>query len=286
MNGSSSGTRPLRIVLIVHQFLPRHSAGTEQLTLKVALGLRALGAEVTIIAAEPNGGSAPAIGHDSVRDIPVIRLEGVAILDPFVTVQNPSGDALIREALQHSAPDLIHMFHFNHVGVGVIDIAEELGIPLVFPATDFWWRCPLERRQGPDEKRCDGPGPLGSNCARHRLVIGSQDRPWLKRVADALPAAAFGRAWDGCMCPAFSRARSVWSCARSAPHSSKQFKSMMVGMKKADSKCSSVCWVPRKWPCGPTSRIAAIASLKSSNGRPPAYLYQPTSCSQSVANFE
>ena len=38
--------------------------------------------------------------------------------------------------------------------------------------------------------------------------------------------------------------------------------------------------------CELLAQSAAIASLKSSNGMPPAYLYQPTSCSQSVANFE
>ncbi len=61
---------------------------------------------------------------------------------------------------------------------------------------------------------------------------------------------------------------------------------MSEGMKNAFSKFSSVCWVPRKCPPGPTSRTAAMASLKSPNFRPPAYLYQPTSCSASVTNFE
>ena len=35
-----------------------------------------------------------------------------------------------------------------------------------------------------------------------------------------------------------------------------------------------------------TSRTAAMASLKSSNFRPPASAYQPTSCSACVTNLE
>lgn len=166
----------LRIALIVHQFLPRHAAGTEQLTLKIAQGLRARDIDVVIIAAEPTSSAAPTITEDSVGGLRVVRLQGIAINDPFVTTHNPKADELLREALERVMPDLIHVFHFSHVGVGIVDVAAALGLPLVFTATDFWWRCPLERLQLPNGARCGGPGLLGARCLGHRIVVGSDHR--------------------------------------------------------------------------------------------------------------
>lgn len=174
-----------RIALIVHQFLPRYSAGTEQLTLKIAQGLRARGIDVAVIAAEPSLNVAPAISQETVDGLTVFRLRGVAINDPFVSVRNSQAELLLRSALERISPDVVHVLHFSHVGVGVVDVTEELNLPLVFTATDFWWRCPLERLQLPSGSRCNGPGPLGARCLRHRIEIGSHHRSVLKWAAAA-----------------------------------------------------------------------------------------------------
>lgn len=178
----------LRIALIIHQFLPRHAAGTEQLTLKIAQALRARHIDVVIVAAEPTSNSAPTITQDSINDVPVMRLQGVAIHDPFVSIRNPTADGLLREALERISPDVVHVFHFSHVGVGVIDVVDALRLPMVFTATDFWWRCPLERLQLTEDKRCDGPGLLGARCLRHRLVLGSGQRTPAARVCASIPS--------------------------------------------------------------------------------------------------
>lgn len=181
----------LRIALIVHQFLPHHAAGTEQLTLKVAQSLRARGIEVTVVAAEPVSGAEPAIKQDSVKGIPVIRLQGVTIGNPFISIDNPQADGLLRQVLKRLSPDLVHIFHFNHIGVGIVDVAATLGLPLLFTATDFWWRCPLEHLQGPDERRCQGPGLLGARCLQHRALIHFSGRSAGKAVIQSVPLLAY-----------------------------------------------------------------------------------------------
>jgi glycosyltransferase involved in cell wall biosynthesis len=178
----------LRIALIVHQFLPRHAAGTEQLTLKIAQALRARQNDVVIVTAEPTSNAAPTITQDSIDGVPVLRLQGVAIHDPFVSIRNPTADGLLREALERVSPDLVHVFHFSHVGVGVIDVVDALHLPMVFTATDFWWRCPLERLQLTEGRRCDGPGLFGARCLRHRLVLGSSQRTLAARVYASVPS--------------------------------------------------------------------------------------------------
>lgn len=178
----------MRIALIVHQFLPRHTAGTEQLTLKIAQALRARQIDVVIITAEPTSNVAPTMTQDSVDGVPVLRLQGVAIHDPFVDIRNPTADRLLLEALERVSPDVVHVFHFSHVGIGVIDVVDALRLPMVFTATDFWWRCPLERLQLTDGARCDGPGPFGARCIRHRLVLGFARRPLAARICASLPS--------------------------------------------------------------------------------------------------
>ncbi|WP_067254384.1 MULTISPECIES: glycosyltransferase [Hyphomicrobiales] len=178
----------LRVALIIHQFLPRHAAGTEQLTLKLALALRAREIDVVIVTAEPTSTAAPTITHDSIDGVPVLRLHGIAIHDPFVGISNPTADGLLREALERVSPDLVHVFHFSHVGIGVINVVDALRVPMVFTATDFWWRCPLARLQAIEGTRCNGPGLLGARCLRHRLVLGFRHGTLAARVCASVPS--------------------------------------------------------------------------------------------------
>lgn len=48
----------MRVLLVSHNFLPAHAAGTEVYTGQLALGLRELGHEVTVLAAEKDVGRA------------------------------------------------------------------------------------------------------------------------------------------------------------------------------------------------------------------------------------
>ncbi|MFC5422560.1 glycosyltransferase [Bosea eneae] len=158
------------------------------MTLKIAKAMSARGMDVVIVAAEPTSNAVPSITQDSVDGVLVLRLQAIAIHDPFVSIRNEKADALLYEALESVSPDVVHVIHFSHVGIGVIDVADALRLPLVFTATDFWWRCPLERLQLPNGARCAGPGLFGAACLRHRLALHYSPETLAARAYAAVPS--------------------------------------------------------------------------------------------------
>src|SRR5271154_137386 len=67
----------MRIVLTVHQFLPRHSGGTEVLAMETARHLRLRGHEVHVFTAEPDEkapGQSARIESELYQGIPVHRI--------------------------------------------------------------------------------------------------------------------------------------------------------------------------------------------------------------------
>ncbi len=166
----------VRILLVVHQFFPFFTAGTEVLTLGVARELRRRGHEVNIVAGHP--GKNDLIESERwVRD----QFDGFDI-DRFHHADVPMhGQRSIIEvgsdnvlAAQHFAsilhrfrPDQVHYFHFNRLGTGLILAAEAAGIRQSFTPTDFWAICPMAQLRLPDGSLCHGPSQHSGNCIKH-----------------------------------------------------------------------------------------------------------------------
>lgn len=161
-----------RVLLTVHKFFPEHRAGTEVLTLKVAQELQRRGYEVKVVTANPPDTDARhATGEeqsDYVYDgIPVhvigepLRLRNYTFRHEFY---HPDIKKHFTEMLQSFRPDILHIFHAQNLSAGIIEAAEELGIPAIASATDFWFVCPIVQLKLPDGSVCRGPEPGAKNC--------------------------------------------------------------------------------------------------------------------------
>lgn len=191
------GETGVRVLLVVHQFFPFFTAGTEVLTLGVARELRLRGHDVHIVTGHP-GSSDLSESERWVRD----RFDGFDV-DRFHHADVPmQGQRSIIEissdnalAAQHFArvlsefqPDQVHYFHLNRLGTGLILAAEAAGVRQSFTPTDFWAICPLAQLRLPDGRLCDGPSQHAGNCVKHFAQNPTRAAP-IRLFARGLPTA-------------------------------------------------------------------------------------------------
>ena len=166
----------MRILLTTHQFFPQFAAGTEVLTCSVACELIKRGHVVHVVTGHP--GSANLADEDRFDEydfegIHVYRFHhaytpmgGQASLIE-VGYDNHLGANYFERILQSFKPDLVHFFHLNRLGTGLIDRAALAGVRRFMTPTDFWALCPTGQLLLDDGNRCAGPSADAGNCLKH-----------------------------------------------------------------------------------------------------------------------
>ncbi len=180
----------MRLVLTVHQFLPDYSAGTEILTFETAKELQKRGHDVVVWTGNPTKANS-FIDQYIYQGIPVRRynlnVTDTAALSNKVEVgyKNRQFAQTFGDFLKEYQPDIIHFFHLNGLSVDIIHSGWELGLPMVYTATDFWMICPTAQLRMPDNADCLGPDRHSVNCLRH-IVANSQPQA-VNNILNCLP---------------------------------------------------------------------------------------------------
>ena len=167
----------MRVLLVVHQFLPNYYYGTEVLTRDTALEMLARGHEVHVLTTDP-GEFRKSIdvrykdydyGGLKVRSlsIPKYKSGGETLEAEY---DNQLVAEHVREYARGLAPDAVHIFHLSRLSGSVIDVFGELGVPVVFTATDFWAICARATLSKPSGELSTGPDAISSNCLECREV--------------------------------------------------------------------------------------------------------------------
>jgi glycosyltransferase involved in cell wall biosynthesis len=166
----------MNILLVVHQFFPEFSAGTEVLTLGVARELRALGHNVRIFSGHPSASDNAQVGkltREIYEKFEIYRFHhaytpmGGQLSMLEIGWDNRLAAHYFRDILAEFEPDRVHYFHLHRLGTGLIVEAENAGIPQSLTPTDFWGFCPTSQLRLPDGRICDGPSRYAGNCAKH-----------------------------------------------------------------------------------------------------------------------
>lgn len=157
----------MKILLVVHYYLPRHQAGTEIYCRHLAREL-SRAHEVRIFTSEDG---VPARGGFESKDdvhegIPVRRLIHPGPLNFTHTYSHPEFDAVFGRTLDEFQPDLVHFLHLFRLSLGFPGEANRRKIPSFLTLADFWFLCPpilllqpnFELCPGPDEERCASCG--------------------------------------------------------------------------------------------------------------------------------
>lgn len=162
----------MKVLLVLHQFLPRHITGTEQYVRALALQMRAVGIDARVLAYEPllqfDSPERLFLERDEEVDgIPVRRIAVHHRQSPNPELrdyENPLAGQLFARHLDAVGYDAVHLFHPRNLGTGAVEEVRLRGLPLVVNLMDFWWLCPnylLWRRDG---SLCDGPPEGGAGC--------------------------------------------------------------------------------------------------------------------------
>ncbi len=183
----------MRVLLVTHQFFPEFEAGTEVLVRAVLRGLIRHGHEVAVFTGFPD--------EDCVDDAArsdEYRYEGTRVFR-FRHAHRPMGGqrsvvelgyrnelaaGCFGRALERFRPDLVHVFNFARLGIGILDEARTRAVPSVFTPTDFWFACPTAQLTLPGGRPCSGPTRFAGNCLVHLAAL-SPDRAgarWASRL--------------------------------------------------------------------------------------------------------
>jgi len=148
----------MRVLFLVHDFLPAHPSGTEVYTGAVALRLAERGHDVRIFATEKDiGRTHLALDQREWQGLVVHELVNNLFYRDFrETWDFPPAEASFARVLDEFRPEVVHVMHLLYLSVGCVEEAHRRGIPLFFTLHDFWLQCPrFGQRLHPDGGRCD-----------------------------------------------------------------------------------------------------------------------------------
>ena len=166
----------MKFLLTTHQFFPEFAAGTEVLTRGVARELIARGHQVRVLTARPSSAALPEAqrcDEYEFEGIHVYRFHHaytpMAGQTANITLgyDNRLAARYFASIVQQYQPDLVHFFHLNRLGTGLIEHATSIGLPAYMTPTDFWPICPTAQLMLPNGQPCTGPSPHAGNCVKH-----------------------------------------------------------------------------------------------------------------------
>lgn len=72
---------------------------------------------------------------------------------------------IVAQLMDQLSPDLVHAHCVQDIGAGILEAAEERGIPSVLSVHDFWWLCERQFMIRPEQKYC-GQNPVRIEACR------------------------------------------------------------------------------------------------------------------------
>lgn len=163
----------VKVVQVVHYFLPRHVAGTEVYTYTLSKALVSRGHRVRIYTREDGFFDREYAETETTFDeIPVrtvhFNRRGVRAGNVFhafyLSISNPVIDQSFDLFLHEFRPDIVHFQHTDGLSASMLAVASRHGIPAVFTLHDYWSMCHRTQLIKPDLEICDGPSS-GAKCA-------------------------------------------------------------------------------------------------------------------------
>ncbi|MBW2230890.1 MAG: glycosyltransferase [Deltaproteobacteria bacterium] len=178
----------MRILQVVHDFLPNHVAGVEVYTDGLSRRL-AVDHEVAILYSEV----APDLPNYSIRrgrhhGLPTYEIVNNHTLRYFdETYRNAAMTARMIEVLDDFRPDVVHIQHLINLSVDFVDELRRRDIPMLMTLHDHWLVCAnggqrfqqeLGRCESLDARRCGA-------CTAHMHGVGLLARGLLRRQREA-----------------------------------------------------------------------------------------------------
>lgn len=133
----------MRILTVIHDYLPRHAAGSQIYAHDLARAHQAAGHEVHVFTSESRPGEPPGAVLERVHEgVPITevaqRREFVRLSDTFTCEEI---EQRFSETLESFRPDVAHFHHLIHLSLRLPSLVPE-SIAQVFTLHDYWLSCP------------------------------------------------------------------------------------------------------------------------------------------------
>jgi len=157
----------MRILLVTHRYPPLGVAGVERLSEQTALGLKAMGHEVTVLTRHDSDSPPfPKLHRTTRKGVGVTVISGGGPLLGRFPKLAPALEQMFERTLVEADPDVVLVSHLLNHSPMYVAIARRWGVPVVMELHDFFVACErahLERFSG---TLCQGPEG-GRACATH-----------------------------------------------------------------------------------------------------------------------
>lgn len=157
---------PLSILYVVHGFPPDTWAGTEIYTYNIATEMQRRGMRCTVLTRVPADDNEHPDFHveeSEFQGLRVLRMtHRLGHASMRESYQQPKAEAAFRTLLAQEQPDLVHFQHLIHTSAGLVQCAQEFGLPTVITCHDYWALCARVQLIRPDGAICDHN--MGSGC--------------------------------------------------------------------------------------------------------------------------
>jgi len=182
----------MRILHLVHQYMPDYVGGTELYTQWLAEHLSQRGHRVAVFYRRSGQGAT----LDKRVDAHEVQVWAATagLLTPRRRFLATFGDASLLTAFQaaitESQPDLVHLQHLMGLPLALVDYLQQVGLPYIITLHDYWWVCAnAQLLTNYSQALCNGPQAY-LNCARCALARAGRPQFW-----PALPGLAGLLAW-------------------------------------------------------------------------------------------
>jgi glycosyltransferase involved in cell wall biosynthesis len=136
----------VRLLLGVHAFPPRSTAGVEVLTLRLAQALLARGHEVLVLTAVHDLAAVPYSirrrRHEGIDVVEVVNVHHRGTLE--ATYDDPDLERAVLPVLREFHPDCVHFQHLLNLSSGLVPAGRGTGARVVLTLNDYWLSCPRD----------------------------------------------------------------------------------------------------------------------------------------------
>lgn len=185
----------MRILHLVHQYLPEYVGGVELYTQSLASGLASSGHDSAVFYRRSHVGRGCAMRMDGVLPVWAAWDGEVTPARRFLaSFYAPAVARAFAQSLDAFRPDLIHIQHLMGLPLSLLHLIQQRGIPYVATLHDYWWVCAnAQLVTNYDQQICNGPRAY-LNCARCALARAGH-AAWFPAIPALLPLLAWRNAW-------------------------------------------------------------------------------------------
>ncbi len=167
LHHSSFSISPVRILHLLHQYLPEYVGGTELYTQTLAAALQPRHANAIFYRLSRTG---TGLSHRQEADGLRIWSAWDGLVTPSsrfrATFRDPAIHHAFAQVLDTFQPDLVHVQHLMGLPASLLTLLRQRGIPYLITLHDYWWLCAnAQLLTNYDETVCDGPH-WWLNCGR------------------------------------------------------------------------------------------------------------------------